>query len=109
MKVCLWLALASIVLTFVNSFYPGWLRSLLISGRLPISHGEQRTEAPAIPIHIVMDGGLIQDIQYIPAGVTVEVFDYDVEGQDDTHPNMTKDGAGERVFVNIWTNGGKTK
>jgi len=61
------------------------------------------------PIRIVMDGGLISEVHNIPPGMTVEVYDYDVEGQDITHPNMTKDEKGKRVFVNLWGQGGQLK
>lgn len=61
------------------------------------------------PIRIVIDGGLVQGITNIPAGIVIEVLDYDVEGADRTHPNMAKDQDDKWMFQNIWTSHGKSK
>lgn len=40
------------------------------------------------PIKIYVEGGLIQDIEDIPEGTTIEVMDFDIEGTDPE--NITK-------------------
>jgi hypothetical protein len=54
-------------------------------------------------IRILMDGGLIQAVHNVPDDVVLEVYDYDIEGQDLGHPNMKQDEAGHPVFINRWT------
>jgi hypothetical protein len=61
------------------------------------------------PIRIILEGGLIQEIRNIPDGVTIEVFDYDVEGSGRDHPNVIKDEQGEYVFHNIYDRSGQIK
>lgn len=60
-------------------------------------------------IIVTVDGGVIQDISYIPKGVTVKVIDYDVEGGDPE--NFTRipqtDDKGridgwEDAYVSVW-------
>lgn len=35
------------------------------------------------PILVIMQGGLVQDVVNIPPGLTVQVIDYDTEGEED--------------------------
>lgn len=48
---------------------------------------------------VVVDGGLIQDVQHIPRGVVVEVRDFDVEG---THLETHKTREGEEYVRSLW-------
>lgn len=60
------------------------------------------------PIEIDVEGGLIQSVKNLPKGLQIVVHDFDVEGQDNGHPNMvTKDG--KRVFENIYDSSGQVK
>lgn len=47
-------------------------------------------------VHIYMEGGIIQDIEY-PAGVKILVYDYDVEGAD--ADRIEKDGRGDDCII----------
>lgn len=49
-------------------------------------------------IHIVMEGGIIQDIENIPRDVEVIVRDYDVIDED----NYEEDDWGDRYIENVW-------
>jgi len=35
------------------------------------------------PILVIVQGGLVQDVVNIPSGLTVQVIDYDTEGEED--------------------------
>ena len=50
-------------------------------------------------IIVVMDGGLIQDVQNVPSGVEVEVRDFDIEG---THLEIHRTPDGEEYVRTIW-------
>ena len=52
-------------------------------------------------ILIVVEGGVIQNIEGIPAGVQVEVRDYDVEGCEPGDDLKTND-VGDEYFESIW-------
>lgn len=56
-------------------------------------------EAEPEKIIITMDGGLIQEIEGIPPGITIEVRDFDTEGSED---DRIVEIDGERAFVTIW-------
>jgi hypothetical protein len=46
------------------------------------------------PIHVVVAGGLVQEIRDIPPGIEVKVVDYDIEAVDDLDPQISPlDGA----------------
>lgn len=51
-------------------------------------------------ITVIMEGGLIQDIIGIPAGITIRVHDYDVEGVDTE--DLKTNGDGEEYTEAIW-------
>jgi hypothetical protein len=51
-------------------------------------------------IHVYVRGGVIQDIDNIPEGVTVKVFDYDIDGADDDR--LSKDENGKDCHLGIW-------
>jgi hypothetical protein len=59
------------------------------------------------PVRIIMDGGLIEEVQNVPVGLTIEVYDYDLSDSD--HPNVIKDEEGTLVFHNIYTSEGQVK
>lgn len=50
-------------------------------------------------IIVVMEGGIIQDIQHIPAGIAIEVRDFDVEGSDE---ELSKTDEGEEYVESIF-------
>lgn len=52
------------------------------------------------PITITMEGGVIQDIQYIPKNVQVKVLDFDTEGVPDEE--LTKLRNGQKAVVSVW-------
>jgi len=49
-------------------------------------------------IRVIVSGGNIQDIQNIPAGIIVEVFDYDCELEDTDEV----DSIGDPVVKSEW-------
>ena len=51
-------------------------------------------------IHIFMQGGLIQDIQNVPRGCVVYVYDYDLEGVDPE--DIQADGVGDPCTITEW-------
>lgn len=51
-------------------------------------------------IIVVLEGGLIQDMEGIPPGVEVEVRDYDVEGA--IGEKLCRDADGEKYAVSLW-------
>jgi len=58
-------------------------------------------QAQTEPMQVVVDvkGGAVTDVQ-LPAGVTLEVHDYDPEGLDDNH--LQKDPDGKRFTRHSW-------
>ena len=50
-------------------------------------------------ILITVEGGVIQDIEGVPAGIVVEVRDYDRDG-DREHPTWSEE---HQAFVGVWT------
>lgn len=52
-------------------------------------------------ITVIVEGGLVQDIQGIPKGIRVKVLDYDSDGIDESHP-CAKKINGDWAFVGIW-------
>ena len=54
---------------------------------------EKATDEPTVPVNILItvEGGLIQSIDNIPPGATVEVRDWDTEGGDRSEYNETYD------------------
>lgn len=56
--------------------------------------GFVHTAAPS-PIIIKIDGGLVQDIEGIPEGVTVLVRDFDTEGCDESDIDGVDDDGNE--------------
>lgn len=50
-------------------------------------------------IRITMDGGLIQDIEFIPADVCIEVWDFDVEGSDN---DRRRNERGDEYLFSVW-------
>jgi len=54
-------------------------------------------------IEITVEGGVIQDISGIPSGQEVVVFDYDVEGVDESLLKTDDDGNDylESVYIGI--------
>jgi hypothetical protein len=52
------------------------------------------------PITITVEGGVIQDIQYIPKGMTVTVLDFDVDGVPEE--DLTKLRNGQKAVVAEW-------
>lgn len=49
-------------------------------------------------ITVICDGGVVQDVMDVPAGVEVVVADYDCEGCEDCE----RDADGERCHVNTF-------
>jgi hypothetical protein len=66
-------------------------------------------EVPPIEILIVIEGGLIQDVQGIPPGILIRVHDYDPCDTDDEHPNIVTNANGKKVFENIYSVEGQLK
>ena len=67
-------------------------------GILKLKKGEK--PEPNKVIEITVRGGLIQDIQNIPIGITIRVRDYDTDGDED---RTIKDENGDRCFQADWT------
>lgn len=53
-------------------------------------------------IVITVEGGVIQDVEGIPPGVTVRVLDFDTEGCDEDTMNIVND-KGERAIVSEYS------
>lgn len=49
---------------------------------------------------IFVQGGLIQDIQDIPDGLKIDIYDYDIDGLDEKE--LTKDGKGKDCYIKEW-------
>ena len=58
-------------------------------------------------IRIIYSGGVIQDIQNIPAGTVVEVWNYDVD-RDETD-GVELDSIGDPVIKSEWHPNGTNK
>lgn len=54
-------------------------------------------------IYIYMEGGVIHDIQNIPANVVITTYDYDIDGLEEK--DIQKDGLGERCHINRYFGG----
>jgi len=52
-------------------------------------------------VTLIVEGGIVQDVQGIPPGLTVEVRDYDVEPDED-HPSIETEEDGTLVAVHVW-------
>jgi hypothetical protein len=52
------------------------------------------------PITITMEGGVIQDIQYIPKNIRVKVLDFDSDGVPEEE--LTKLRNGQKAVVSVW-------
>jgi hypothetical protein len=50
-------------------------------------------------VKVYMEGGVIQDME-VPAGVKVDVYDFDVEGADEER--ITKTPLGEECVLSEW-------
>jgi len=50
------------------------------------------------PIRIYVKGGLIQDIENIPKGITIEVMDFDTEGADEESTTLLTDIGGDSSY-----------
>ena len=50
-------------------------------------------------IRIIVSGGVIQEIQNIPPGIIVDVWDYDCESEDD---GVETDSIGDPVLKSEW-------
>ena len=50
-------------------------------------------------IVITMEGGLIQDIQYIPKNIQIRVLDFDEDQSDDPRVEIIN---GDKAYVTIW-------
>lgn len=50
-------------------------------------------------ITVIMDGGLIHDIQDIPKGITIRIMDFDVEGADEEDVTVLEPSK-EKVLIN---------
>lgn len=50
---------------------------------------------------IEVEGGLIQNIEGIPQGMTVEVHNYDLEGFEDTDDRIRKDDNGREFILSV--------
>lgn len=57
-----------------------------------------KVSAPRM-VHVFMEGGLIQNIE-LPDGVTVKVYDYDLDGVD--ADRIEKDGKGGDCTISVW-------
>ena len=51
-------------------------------------------------IIIFVQGGLIQDIQGVPKGLKIMIYDYDIDGLDEKE--LTKDGKGKDCYIKEW-------
>ena len=103
-EIAVWLAIASIVLTVINGFFPGWLGKVL--SRNPRVIMVQRTAFarydPTKPVRVILDGGIIQDIENIPGDITIEVYDYDTGDADPSDSKLSKDEKGDSVYITVW-------
>lgn len=52
------------------------------------------------PIRVYVRGGVVQDIENIPKGITIEVIDYDTDGADEGR--TTKLENGDECFLAIY-------
>ena len=61
------------------------------------------------PIVIQVSGGLVQAVMNVPKGVTVQVVDFDTDGEDPEDGRLSKwvsdDGKSEDCFITEYTFG----
>ena len=80
----------------------GCLDAAELAARRPDAIGCAREEPTTNRIVITLDGGLVQNVENIPAGFEIEVRDFDTEGME-WGPDLTDfQGAGGEAFVSIW-------
>ena len=70
------------------------------SGAIAFAENIRAALAESNRIRIIVSGGLIQEVQNIPAGVVVEVWDYDVERDDSD--GVEFDSIGDPVVKSEW-------
>ncbi len=58
-------------------------------------------------IRITMEGGVIHDIEYIPEGVVVEIWDFDVDGIDEV--DISTNSAGEQYYKSVYNSKGEVQ
>lgn len=58
--------------------------------------------AKAHEIVITMEGGVIQDIEHIPAGVEVVVMDFDEISDDDKDERIHTNDQGQKYYRSEW-------
>lgn len=59
--------------------------------------------SPRHRIRITVEGGLVQAIDFVPPGIVVEVWDFDVsEDHDDDEPYVRKNEEGDRYTYSEW-------
>ncbi len=58
------------------------------------------------PITVIVRGGVIQDIQHIPDGITIRVRDYDIDNltEEELLKETEPDDEGNPCVVAIWNN-----
>jgi hypothetical protein len=68
----------------------------VVAGECELEMGKPVSSEPAEPIIVEVSGGLVQDVRQVPAGVTVEVRDYEVAKKRPRkkQPIMEKDAQG---------------
>jgi hypothetical protein len=59
----------------------------------------ERNRQSSNRIRIIVSGGVVQDVQNIPPGVIVELWDYDCEESDD---GVESDSIGDPVLKSEW-------
>jgi len=69
------------------------------SGAIAFAENIRAALAESNRIRIIVSGGLIQEVQNIPAGVVVEVWDYDCDSDDD---GVELDSIGDSVLKSEW-------
>jgi len=52
---------------------------------------------------IIVEGGIVQNVLGVPAGVTIEVHDYDTDGADSEYDDrLRRDPAGDVYHLSAW-------
>jgi len=61
---------------------------------------------PALQVIVTVSGG-VADILFKPVGVTVLLYDYDVQSSDQKQPGVFRDPDGEFCCVGMWSRSDK--
>ena len=56
---------------------------------------------PSLQVIVTVSGG-VADVLYKSAGVTLALYDYDVEGSDENEPGVSRDPDGQRCSIREW-------